>query len=620
MSRKSSKFKTKIYVCIAALSAIGVILGKLLAINITDFMRFSLENLTIILTGIIFGPLAGGIIGAVQDLLGCLVVGYAVNPIITFGSAAVGVVAGVFWRVMKHLPLPARLAATVSLSHLTGSVMIKSLGLAVFYAMPYLPTALWRVLNYLLVGATEVAILYFLLKSKHLLSQINKIHPFKLGYEMSSSEENCEDHMTYDEALEYIHGISWTFCKPGLERIGELCRALGNPQDKLKFIHVAGTNGKGSFCSMISSILTASGLKVGLYTSPFVIEFNERMRVNGQNIPDQTLARLTAKVRPIADKMQDKPTEFELITAIAFLYFLEENTDVVVLECGLGGRLDSTNVISTSILSVITGIALDHTALLGDTVEQIASEKAGIIKKDVPVLWGGTDRKAEEVIRAAAHKNNSRFVRADYELLTVKSLTLDGTTFDYKHSTNIKINLLGEYQPRNASLVLEAAELLKNHYPTINEESIRSGLESAVWPARFERLCKEPLILFDGAHNPQGIESATKSVKKYFDSKKVIVISGVLRDKDYTMIAECIAGVARHVFTITPDNPRALTADEYKDVLKKYETDASATVSIGEAVSLAIDMARATSSPVICLGSLYTYGAVLKALDEKMAI
>ena len=181
MSSKPSKFKTKIYVCIAALSAIGVILGKLLAINITDFMRFSLENLTIILTGIIFGPLAGGIIGAIQDLLGCLVVGYAVNPIITLGSTAIGVVSGIFWRVMKRLPLSARLAATVSLSHLTGSVMIKSLGLAVFYAMPYLPTALWRVLNYLLVGATEVAILYFLLKSKHLLSQINKIKHFSLS-------------------------------------------------------------------------------------------------------------------------------------------------------------------------------------------------------------------------------------------------------------------------------------------------------------------------------------------------------------------------------------------------------------------------------------------------------
>jgi ECF transporter S component (folate family) len=193
MSRKSRKFHTKTYVCIAALSAIGVILGKLLAINVTDFLRFSLENLTIILTGIIFGPVAGGIIGALQDIVGCLVVGYAINPIITLGSSAIGIIAGVFWRVMKHLPLLARLGATVSLSHLTGSVMIKSLGLAVFYAMPYLPTALWRVLNYLLVGSIEVVVLYFLLKSKHLLSQINKIHPFSLGYKTSNSKESDED-------------------------------------------------------------------------------------------------------------------------------------------------------------------------------------------------------------------------------------------------------------------------------------------------------------------------------------------------------------------------------------------------------------------------------------------
>ena len=193
--------------------------------------------------------------------------------------------------------------------------------------------------------------------------------------------------MNYTEAIEYIHSVNWTFCKPGLERVTELCHALGDPQDSLKFIHVAGTNGKGSFCAMTDSILRNAGLKVGLFTSPYIVEFNERMRINSLNISDSELCELVETVKPIADKMTDKPTEFELITAIAFLYFARNDCDVVVLECGLGGRLDATNIIKTPILSVITGIALDHTSILGDTVQKIAGEKAGIIKKDVPVLW-----------------------------------------------------------------------------------------------------------------------------------------------------------------------------------------------------------------------------------------
>ncbi len=617
MSARSQKFNTKVYVCIAALSAIGVILGKLLAINITDFMRFSLENLTIILTGIIFGPLAGGVIGAVQDLLGCLVVGYTINPIITIGSALVGIISGACWRGVRRTALPVRLTITVGLSHLVGSVVIKSLGLSIFYSLPFDVTVAWRTLNYLIVGAVEVLILFLLLKSKQLLSQINKIHQFSLDGTKIYDKERSGYTMTYEEALEYIHSVSWTFCKPGLERISTLCRELGNPQEKLKFVHVAGTNGKGSFCSMLASILKESGLKVGLYTSPYVLEFNERMRVDGHNIPNDTLARLVARVQPIADKMADKPTEFELITAIAFLYFLEEKLDVVVLECGLGGRLDSTNVITTSLLSVITGIALDHTGLLGDTVSKIAAEKAGIIKKGVPVLFGGCDAEVEKVIRAAARELDSEFARTDYSALKVKSYSLDGTVFDYKDKYDIRINLLGEYQPRNAALVLEAVELLKKQYPTICEDSIRRGLENATWPARFEKISTDPLILFDGAHNPQGIESATKSVKQYFGDVGAIVISGVLADKDYHRIAEYIAEVSSHVLTITPDNKRALDNKEYAKVLASCGVIASPAESMEEAIDLAIDMAERMAAPIICLGSLYTYSEVVRVLESK---
>ena len=213
--------------------------------------------------------------------------------------------------------------------------------------------------------------------------------------------------MNYEEALEYIHGISWTFCKPGLERISALCKALGDPQKKLKFIHIAGTNGKCSTSAMLESVLRESGYKTGLFTSPYIRTFNERMRVDGENISDGELAEITEYVRPFADDMTDKPTEFELISAIAFEYFSRNNCDVVVLEAGMGGRLDSTNVIDSALLSIITGIALDHTAFLGDTVEKIAAEKAGIIKCGCPVLFGGEDDAAERVIRERAAEMNA---------------------------------------------------------------------------------------------------------------------------------------------------------------------------------------------------------------------
>lgn len=422
--------------------------------------------------------------------------------------------------------------------------------------------------------------------------------------------------MTYSEALEYIHSVSWTFCKPGLNRIRALCERLGNPQDSLRFIHVAGTNGKGSFCSMMSSVLCEAGLKVGLYTSPYILEFNERMRVNGKNIPNPTLARLTEKIRPIADSMQDKPTEFELITAIALDYFREEKVDVVVFECGMGGRLDSTNVISTPLLSVITGIALDHTAFLGDTVEKIALEKAGIIKPGIPVLFGGDDDRAASVIANEAKRRGSSYSRTDYGKLRVQSATLSSTVFDYRDRKSLELSLLGLYQPKNASLVLDAVDILAKDLDCITDVAVRNGLRKAEWKARFEIISNEPTVIFDGAHNPQGISSAVEAIKQYFKDNKVIVISGVLKDKDYRQIAKDISSIASFAFTITPDNPRALSGEEYANTLSSFGVSAKPCGCVEEALTDAIALAKAEKASVVCLGSLYTYSEVIKALEE----
>ena len=420
--------------------------------------------------------------------------------------------------------------------------------------------------------------------------------------------------MRYEEALEYIHSVNWTFCKPGLERIGELCERLGNPQKNLRFVHVAGTNGKGSFCAMLDSVLRRAGYRVGLYTSPYIRFFNERMCVDGQPITNEELAEITAFVRPIADSMTDKPTEFELITAIAFEYFKRQNCDVVVLEAGMGGRLDSTNLICDPLLSVITGIALDHTAYLGDTVEKIAAEKAGIIKDGAPILYGGEDKIAGAVIEGVAKEKKSPFILVNYTALNNVRSSLDGTTFDFEDHSNMRIGLLGLYQPKNASVVIKATELLRQRGLQIDDIALREGLANAKWQGRFEILTREPLMIFDGAHNPQGIAAAVSSIRHYFADRKVYVLTGVLRDKDYQVIARDIATVASRAFVMTPDNPRALDAEEYAEVLRNAGVQAEAFDSLGSALMAARDAAKRDGVPLLCLGSLYVYSSLIQEI------
>ena len=423
--------------------------------------------------------------------------------------------------------------------------------------------------------------------------------------------------MNYEDALRYLHGISWTFCKPGLERIRELCDRLGNPEKELKFIHVAGTNGKGSFSSMISSVLTEAGYRVGLFTSPYIVEFNERMRIDGDNIPNDELAKITEYLKPIADGMAEKPTEFELITAIGLEYFKREKVDIVVLECGMGGKLDSTNIIPSPVLSVITGIALDHTAFLGDTIEKIALEKAGIIKPSGRVLWGGEAPTAEEVIRACAKEAEASFYKTDYSQLKITKSTLEATVFDYKNRKNVNISLLGEYQPRNCALVLDAIDVIKKQGFNISESAVYRGLSKARWRARFEILDNDPLIIFDGAHNAQGISVAVKSIKQYFGENRVICLSGVLKDKDYHAISRDISTVADYVFTITPNSPRALSADEYSECYKALKVDTLPCSDVKTAFNLARGMAKERNLPLVILGSLYTYAEINNCIKEK---
>ena len=426
--------------------------------------------------------------------------------------------------------------------------------------------------------------------------------------------------MTYQQAIEYIHSVVWKGSRPGLSRITELLHALGDPQDKLKFIHVAGTNGKGSFCAMTESVLRASGLRTGLFISPYIKQFNERICYCGKPISDEDLTEVTAYVRPFADAMIDSPTEFELITAIGLVYFLRKGCDVVVLETGMGGRLDSTNVIRDPLLTVITGIALDHTAFLGDTVEAIAAEKAGIIKKGAPMLWGGRDAAARRVIEQKAAEAGVRFVAAEDTPVTVSEMTLSGTCVSYGAYENIRIPLLGTYQPQNLSCVLAGLALLREAGLPITEESIRAGLASVRWRGRFEKLCQDPLILSDGAHNPEGVAAAVASIKHYFGTERVLLITGVMADKDYVGMVRDLAPVVARAFCLTPDNPRALDSAAFAAAFVAQGIPAQGYPSVREAVAAAVQTARESGVPLISLGSLYMYAEVTAVLEEMGVI
>lgn len=416
-----------------------------------------------------------------------------------------------------------------------------------------------------------------------------------------------EENEKYLEQLRLVGSRFGTDCEK------ELLSLLGNPQDKLRFIHVAGTNGKGSFCSMMSSVLQKQGYKVGLYTSPYIVVFNDRIRVNGLPIAEDDINDLFLRVRQKADTMKTPPSSFDFITAAAFLWFYETKCDIVVLEVGLGGRYDSTNVIKNSLLSVITGIAFDHTEILGDTIEKIAWEKAGIIKENCPALYGGNDEKALNVIKNECEEKHSGLTVKNPDSLKILSTTLDGTEFEFDGKEYF-IRLLGLYQPANAATVLAAIDVLRKHGFEISETAVKDGLSSAVWQARFEKIADEPVVLYDGGHNPQGVRAAVESVRAYFGDKKINLLVGILADKAHGEMAEELAKIADRVICIAPPSPRALPAEALAEEFCEAGANARAANSIKEGVKIALSYKK----PVLVIGSLYSYNDVSESVRSTL--
>ena len=582
----------------ALLGAISIVLGKYLAFNAGEFLRFSFENLPVMLGAIAFGPIVGAVIGTLADLLGSLMVGYAINPIITLGAATVGFVGGGVFMLLKRskLPLGLRIVIAEIAAHLIGSVLIKSIGLYAMYGVSYPVLLLWRTLNYAIVSALEITVLIILTRNRAIMKILNE-----------AKKKSGESFKSYANSFQAV-------TVPGLERIGELCRLLGNPQDSLKIIHIAGTNGKGSTCANLASILTDAGYRVGKYISPNLIRVNERISIGGQDISDGALATLLDRIEPLCPAVEKAtglaPTQFEIWTAAAFLYFAEEGCDYVVLEVGLGGELDATNVIGKCELSVITRLGLDHTQYLGNTLAEVAAAKAGIVKPTQTKKLLITVEQAEEALEVLKDK-----AQAAGCMLSVAKPTHVGTegayeVFSISGIEGIKCGISGYHQIENAALAALAAIELG-----ISEEHIRSGIQKARNPARFELLSENPTVIYDGGHNENGIEALIASLDRYYPNEKKTVVFACMRDKDIKRSLEMLSqGDTEFIFTTVKDNPRADTAEGVLKRAREYGFDGVAYEEIGDAYKDATSRGRLT---VIC-GSLYLYKDLCEYLGRMI--
>ncbi len=420
--------------------------------------------------------------------------------------------------------------------------------------------------------------------------------------------------MTPQEAIDYIERYGWSTTRLGLDRTRELLQRLGDPQKRLRFVHVAGSNGKGSTCAMLDAIFRAAGYRTGLYTSPYIQNFCERIRVDGEDIPGAALADVTERVRDAAERMEDHPSQFELVTAAAMLFFAERACDIVVLEVGMGGELDSTNVIDAPEAAVITNIGLEHTEYLGDTLEKIAATKAGIIKAGCSAVCYDGAPEVTTVIRAACAERGVPLRLADYSKVKPLSEDLDGQRFLW-NGKEYRLALLGRYQLHNAATVLETVGALRARGWAIPDDAVERGLATVRWAARMEVMQRDPVFLIDGGHNPQCAEAMADSLCRLLPGKKVVFLLGVLRDKDYPRMMETLLPLAQEFVCLTPLSGRALTAEELAEYLRGQGAKAAAFAEISAGLRASFDAAGADGT-VVAFGSLYLVGAVRTAYQN----
>ena len=422
--------------------------------------------------------------------------------------------------------------------------------------------------------------------------------------------------MNFTEALEYISSTTRLGSRLGLGRVLELLGLMDNPQKKCKYVHVAGTNGKGSTVMMTASVLQKAGFKTGIYISPHLYRYNERMQIgeagrDGFNeISDEEFADITSYVKSKIDTMFQPPTEFEILTAVGFEYFARHECDFAVLEVGLGGRLDATNVIDYPECSVIAAIGFDHMAELGHTLESIAWAKAGIIKPGRPTVLYDQDQAVIGIVEEECRKMRSEFHVTDSKSIEPLISGSDGQVFRYKGKGDYAIPLLGAHQLKNASVVLEVIDVLRSRGFAISDEALKDGLRNSFWPGRFEILSRDPYFVVDGGHNTQCAETVVANIKEYFPGQKAVMLIGVLADKEYPEMMDILNETADCFVCVTPDSYRALPAEELAKYLEKFGKPVSYYDTIKDGVEAARKLAAETTGVACAVGSLYMTGDI----------
>lgn len=432
--------------------------------------------------------------------------------------------------------------------------------------------------------------------------------------------------MNYQEAINFIDDKNKYGSRLGLDSIKKLLSLLNNPHHNLKYIHVAGTNGKGSTCAYLASCLMETGYKTGLYTSPHLERFTERIQINGKEVTEEEVATLTEKVKTACDEMVrlgfEHPTTFEIITAIGFLYFYEKNVDIVVLEVGLGGKGDATNAIESSLASVITTISYDHMEVLGNTLEEIAIQKAGIIKDNGIVISYPKSKEPQEAIKKIATQKNAVFVEVPIENVNIKYLSDDGSIFDFEYNDHfiekIRTNLIGEHQIYNATtaittlLTLNDSGLIK-----ISIDDIKNGIEKTKWHGRIELLRHKPKFIIDGAHNLEGAENLVKALGNFKFDRLILGIA-ILKDKDFDHMLSLLVPMADVIIATEANTDRKLDAERMKEQIEKIWTKEEVIVEkhIQNAVERALIIAN-ENDLILFTGSLYMIGEVRDAAKIK---
>lgn len=586
----------KTLVLMGVLTAVSIVLSRFLGFYLNETLRISFGSVPILLAGLWLGPVAGGLVGGVADILGAAVFsGLGLYPPITVGPILIGVTAGLIGRATSR-PTLLKCALAVILAEVAGSVLWTSFALSMMVGKGFAALLVARLPANLIMMVLDTVIVFTL--DKRLFCQCNTRLPQR---SLAIADKG---------AMHYLAKLQKRGSKPGLSRMETLLKELGHPEQELSFVHIAGTNGKGSTAAMLASILRASGYKTGLYTSPAIDGFRERIQINGTPIDSKAAAAQLALVRPIAEAMEDLPTEFEVVTAAALCYFASSRCDIVALETGMGGKNDATNVIPAPEVAILTHIGLDHTRELGDTLAKIATQKAGIIKHGCQVVSYGQMPEADAVIAETAQRLDCPLHVADFSRITDASVSVAGIQFSFGSWQSLFCPLTGSYQLKNAAVALTAVEALRTVGWNIGDSAVFDGLAETVWHGRFELLrAADPVFVTDGGHNPAGVAVTAESIQTCFPGQKPVFLMGVMADKDVDGILDLLTPLSDRFVTVRPDNPRAMSPTKLANKLRQRGVHATAKMSIRSGIRLAMRLAG-TGGLVVAVGTLYMQGDI----------